>query len=152
MPTTYSISQGVTYAELLPNFQSVLNVLPDNTQKLIAPRDVRDSFFTTWESIVFKKTKLSSSGNEYIGIDDINLTQKVYFGKKLVGGVEVLNDDLLSNDTDFYFYNNKAEPQLKPNGIVNNRIKYDHIVLCKTFSENGKCKFGNKCKFRHQQR
>jgi hypothetical protein len=111
MPTTYSISQGVTYAELLPNFQSVLNVLPDNTQKLIAPRDVRDSFFTTWESIVFKKTKLSSSGNEYIGIDDINLTQKVYFGKKLVGGVEVLNDDLLSNDTDFYFYNNKAEPQ-----------------------------------------
>ncbi|NDB84062.1 MAG: hypothetical protein EB127_15300, partial [Alphaproteobacteria bacterium] len=102
MPTTYSISQGVTYAELLPNFQSVLNVLPDNTQKLIAPRDVRDSFFTTWESIVFKKTKLSSSGNEYIGIDDVNLTQKVYFGKKLVGGVEVLNDDLLSNDTDFY--------------------------------------------------
>jgi hypothetical protein len=56
--STYSISQGVTYAETFPNFQSVLNVLPDNTQKLIAPRDVRDSFFTAWENIIFKKTNV----------------------------------------------------------------------------------------------
>jgi len=111
MPTTQSISQGVTYAETLPNFQSVLNVLPDNTQKLIAPRDVRDSFFTTWENIVFKKTTISTSDVQYIGIDQNDLTQKVYFGKKRLNGQEVMNLDLLSNDVDFYFYNTKVEPQ-----------------------------------------
>jgi hypothetical protein len=111
MPTTYSISQGVTYAETLPNFAAVLNVLPDNTQKLIAPRDVRDTIFTAWENIVYKKTKTSTSDIEYVGIDRNDLQQKVYFGKKMVGGVEVMTEDLLVNDVDFYFYNNKTEPQ-----------------------------------------
>ena len=111
MPTTYSISQGVTYAELFPNFQSILNVLPDNTQKLIAPRDVRDSFFTTWENIVYKKTTTSTSDLQYIGIDQIDLTQKVYFGKKRLSGIDIMTTDLLSNDVDFYFYNTKTEPQ-----------------------------------------
>jgi hypothetical protein len=111
MPTTYSISQGVTYAELFPNFQSILNVLPDNTQKLIAPRDVRDSFFTTWENIVYKKTTTSISDVQYIGIDQNDLTQKVYFGKKRLAGIDLMTSDLLSADVDFYFYNTKTEPQ-----------------------------------------
>ena len=111
MSVTYSISQGVTYAELFPNFQSILNVLPDNTQKLIAPRDVRDSFFTTWENIVFKKTTTSTSDEQYIGIDQIDLTQKVFFGKKRLSGIDIMNTELLSSDVDFFFYNTKTEPQ-----------------------------------------
>jgi len=111
MPITYSISQGVTYAETLPSFQAILNVLPDNTQKLIAPRDVRDTIFTTWENIVFKKTSISTSSIEYIGIDQNDLTQKIYFGKKRLQGQEVLTNDLLSGDVDFFFYNTKVEPQ-----------------------------------------
>ena len=110
--STYSISQGVTYAEKLENFQGLLNVLPDNTQKIISPRDVRDSFFTTWENIVYKTTKISTSDTQYIGIDQDDLTNKVYFGKKRLGGQEVMTDTLLNNDVDFYFYNNKTEPQL----------------------------------------
>lgn len=109
--STQSISQGITYTETLSNFQSILNVLPDNTQKLIAPRDVRDSFFTTWENIVFKKTNITTSDVEYIGIDSNDLTQKVYFGKKRLGGQEIMSNDLLTNDVDFYFYNTKPEPQ-----------------------------------------
>lgn len=108
---TQSISQGITYAETLPNFQSILNVLPDNTQKLIAPRDVRDSFFTTWENIVYKKTNITTSLVQYIGIDRDDLTQKVYFGKKRLGGKEIMTNELLTNDVDFYFYNTKTEPQ-----------------------------------------
>ncbi len=110
--STQSISQGITYAETLPNFQSILNVLPDNTQKLIAPRDVRDSFFTTWDNIVFKKTNVTTSPVEYIGIDNNTLSQKVYFGKKKLGGQEIMTNDLLTNDVDFYFYNTKTEPQV----------------------------------------
>lgn len=108
---TRSISQGITYAELKPDFQSILNVLPDNTQKLISPRDVRDSLYTLWENSVFKITNVSTSEISHIGIDQIWLTQKVYFGKKRLGGKEIMTDQLLKEDVDFYFYNTKAEPQ-----------------------------------------
>ena len=110
MSATYSTSQGVTYAEKLGDLQSVLNILPDNTQKLIQPRDVRDSIYTTWENIAFKPTKVVGSDLEYIGIDRKDLKSKVFFGKRNLGDIDIMTDTLLREDgVDYYFYNNKYD-------------------------------------------
>lgn len=108
---TQSISSGITYAEKQKNFQSVLNLLPDNTQKLITPRDVRDSVYTTWDNIVYKPMKVVASDIEFIGMDQDDLKEKVYFGKKRVSNQDIMSNELLNEDVDFYFYNTKSEPQ-----------------------------------------
>ena len=72
---TYSTGTPPTNATKLQDFNSVLNILPDNTSKLIAPKDVRDAVFTTWENIAFKPT--TAGGSEYIGIDQTTLQEKI---------------------------------------------------------------------------
>jgi hypothetical protein len=116
--STYSIGQAPVDALKLQDFRAVLNILPDNTQKLIAPKDVRDSLYTVWENIAFKPTKVASSTVEYIGIDQDFLRQKVFIGKKKVEGLDIMNDTLLNSDVDVFFYNNKEEPQ----GSYNTKI------------------------------
>jgi hypothetical protein len=114
--STYSTGQPPVDALKLQNFQAVLNLLPDNTQKLIAPKDVRDGLYTTWENIAFKPTKVADSDVEYIGIDQPLLKSKVYFGKKSVGGKEVMDDLLLNElDYDYYFFGTRAEPTTEHN-------------------------------------
>jgi hypothetical protein len=108
--STYSVGQGITYTEKLSNLQSVLNVLPDNTQKLIAPRDVRDSIFTTWENIIYKLTTSPGTG-EYIGIDQTSVKNKVYFGKKISFGEYVMTQKLLSEEVDYFFYNTRLDTE-----------------------------------------
>lgn len=105
MPT-YSIGFPPTDATKLQDLQSIFGVLPDNTSKLIAPKDVRDSVYTLWENIIYKPT--NAGGPEYIGIDQDTVTQKVYFGKKKVGGQFVMNNSLLATDVDFFFFNTKT--------------------------------------------
>lgn len=109
MPATYSINNNTVYESLrVANVTDALYLLPDNTFKLISPKDVRDAVFSAWESSVFKQTTGSYS-IEYIGIDR-DIKQKMYFGKKKLGGLDVLNNTLLNysfNDTDIFFYNNK---------------------------------------------
>jgi hypothetical protein len=108
--STYSTGQAPVDALKLQDFRAVLNILPDNTQKLIAPKDVRDSLYTVWENIAFKPTKVASSTVEYIGIDQDFLRQKVFIGKKKVEGLDIMNPTLLGSDVDVFFYNNKEEP------------------------------------------
>lgn len=106
---TYSTGTPPTNATKLQDFNSVLNILPDNTSKLIAPKDVRDAVFTTWENIAFKPT--TAGGNEYIGIDQDSLKEKILIGKKSIGGQYIMNNSLLATDVDVFFYNTKTEPQ-----------------------------------------
>lgn len=109
--STYSFGQPPVDALKLQNLQAILNLLPDNSQKLISPKDVRDSIFTTWENIVFKTTNVSSSNVEYIGIDQASLKSKIYFGKKTVGGKEIMDDTLLNaTEYDHFFYGTRPEP------------------------------------------
>jgi hypothetical protein len=109
MPSTYSINNNTIYeSHRVSSVTDALYLLPDNTSKLISPRDVRDAVFSAWESSVFKQTTGSHS-IEYIGLDR-DIKQKMYFGKKKVGGLDILNNTLLNynlNDTDIFFYNNK---------------------------------------------
>ena len=111
MPATYSINNNTAYeAARLATIGDVLNQLPDNTNKLISPKDARDAIYSSWENSVFKQLTGSAS-IEYIGVDKNGLNNKILLGKKQLGGVDVLNSTLLNysfNDTDIFFFNNKS--------------------------------------------
>jgi len=111
MPLTYSINDNTAYdATRLETIGDVLNQLPDNTSKLISPKDVRDAIYSSWENSVFKQLTGSAS-IEYIGIDRNGLNQKMLIGKKRLAGVDILDSNLLNyslNDTDIFFFNNKS--------------------------------------------
>ena len=118
MPATYSISVGTpTEALRKQDINSVLLDLPDNTQKLISPRDVRDAFVTTWANSAFKQT-IGQASIEYLGIDSGNpnnrdIKQKIFIGKRNYAGLDIMNNVLL-NDTnnDIYIYNTKSDTSL----------------------------------------
>lgn len=115
MPATYSISVGgPTEALRKQDINSVLLDLPDNTQKLISPKDVRDAFVTTWATSAFKQT-IGQASIEYLGIDSGNpsnrdIKQKIFIGKRNYAGSDIMNNSLLTNnDNDIYFYNTKSD-------------------------------------------
>lgn len=120
MPT-YSTGTPPTDAVKLQDLNTVLSALPDNTSKLISPKDVRDAVYTLWENIMFKPTS-NSGGTEYIGIDKADFREKILVGKKTVGGNPVLNSTLLSGSlnpqVDVFFYNTRTEPQSNYNTTV----------------------------------
>ena len=111
-----TFSQAPTETNELADIVDVLNQLPDNSTKLISPRDVRDAVYTLWQNTMFKPTSVSASAITYIGIDQYQLKDdsntdwypKVYFGKKQTGGRAIMNQDILNqDDADFFFYNTK---------------------------------------------
>jgi len=116
MPVTYSVNLGSQFeAERKYGILPVIQNLPDNTSKLISPRDVRDAFLTVWASSPIKQTT-TINGNEYIGIDsgnpgDRDIKQKIYLGKRNYGGIDIITDDLLrkSEDVDIFIYNTKSD-------------------------------------------
>lgn len=115
MPATYSINIGeITESTRKKDIFDVLSDLPNNTQKLITPRDVRDAFLSTWANSTFKITSGSASTIEYIGVDsnnpdDRDVKQKILLGKRSFGNLNVMNSTLLNSDTDIFFYNTKND-------------------------------------------
>jgi hypothetical protein len=114
--STYSINVGtITESLKKEDIYSALVDLPDNVQKKISPKDLRDAIFTSWASSAFKLTKPDSISTEYIGIDSSNpedrdIKKKILLGKRSVGNLDVLNDSLLNvSDADIFFYNTKNE-------------------------------------------
>jgi len=122
MPGTYSIFQNTIYnADRIDNIQGILYKLPDNENKEINPKDLRDSIYSLWENSVFKIVSISYSNSNinYIGIDDDNpnyysntFTGKILFGKRNILSNNVLDNNLLNSDTDIYFFNNKSDSNL----------------------------------------
>jgi hypothetical protein len=112
MSVTYSIKIATPYeAKRIVNIEDVLKQLPDNTNKEISPKDVRDAFLSTWANSPFKTTTVN--GVEYIGIDsgnpsDRDIKQKILLGKRQYNGKDIV-DGLLNSDTDIYFYNTKSD-------------------------------------------
>ena len=105
------------------NFKLLLDRLPDNLDKLINPRDLRDVMLSLWDSVVFKQT-LSTTGIEYIGIDTGNpnnndLNKKILLGKRSFSGTFSYSDPqtmhvmqgLTSSDSDIFIYNTKGDNQ-----------------------------------------
>jgi len=116
MSLTYSINLNtITESSRLESIYPVLNNLPNNTAKLISPRDVRDAFLSSWSNAIFKITTPDAySSYPYIGIDSNNPTDKDYkkkilLGKRSFGSQDVMSPTLLSSDTDIFFYNTKID-------------------------------------------
>ena len=114
MSVTYSVNIGTQFETTRKDILSVLKDLPDNTHKLISPRDVRDAFLSTWATSPFKQTK-TISGIEYIGLDsgnpaDRDIKEKIFLGKRSYGGSDILSNTLLnSTDADIFIYNTKSD-------------------------------------------
>ena len=106
--STYSIGTPPTNATKLANLQAIFNELPDNSTKSINPKDLRDAVYTLWETISLKPTSIGI-GPEYIGVDNVNLKEKFFIGNKQVNNSYVLDSNLLTSDTDIFFYNTKAD-------------------------------------------
>jgi len=118
MSLTYSVNIGTEFeATRKSDILSVLKELPDNTEKLISPKDVRDAFLSAWANPPFKQTTEKETGKEYIGIDSGNpssrdIKRKILLGKRSYGNIDILDDNLLSKlDTDIYFYNTKQDSE-----------------------------------------
>lgn len=114
MPSTYSILNGeLTESTRKTDIYSVLQDLPNNSQKLISPRDVRDAFLSTWANSTFKITSIGS--DEYIGVDsnnpnDRDVKKKILLGKRSVNSFNIMSDALInSSDSDIFFYNTKPD-------------------------------------------
>lgn len=114
MSATYSVNIGTQFETSRKDILSVLKELPDNTNKQISPRDVRDAFLSTWATSPFKQTK-TISGIEYIGLDsgnpsDRDIKEKIFLGKRSYGSSDVLSSTLLnSSDSDIFIYNTKSD-------------------------------------------
>jgi len=115
MSYTYSINldSSVESTRKVDIF-SVLQSIPNNTQKLIRPRDIRDAFLSTWSNSPFKITKISGSDKEYIGLDsgdpnNRDIKNKIFIGKRNFGGNDVMTESTLSSDTDIFLYNTKPD-------------------------------------------
>ena len=124
MPATYSINVGTpTEALRKQDINSVLLDLPDNTQKLISPKDVRDAFLSAWATSAFKQTTGQAS-IEYLGIDSGNpdsrdIKEKIFIGKRNYAGADIMNNSLLTNtNNDIYFYNTKSDSGTQSTKIV----------------------------------
>lgn len=107
---------GATAAD----FTTVMDILHDNIDKEINPKDIRDAVLTAWSSSAFKPTVASHSTISYIGIDNANTDQlnkdvksKIYIGKRYYTGTnsnhDVMTSDLLNSDADIFFYNTKKD-------------------------------------------
>lgn len=114
MPATFSINPGsIIESSRKSDIQSVLQDIPDNTTKLISPKDVRDAVFSVWANSVFKQT-IGTASIEYIGIDSNNpdnrdIKEKIFLGKRNFTGTDIMNSDLLSSDTDIFIFNTKND-------------------------------------------
>jgi len=124
MSATYSINIGTQFESYKKtDILSVLIDLPDNTNKLISPKDVRDAFLTVWASSPFKQTK-NSTGSGYIGIDSGNpsnrdIKEKILLGKRSVGNLDILSDSLLnSSNADIFIFNTKSDSSSQDSTII----------------------------------
>jgi hypothetical protein len=103
-------------------FDALLNRLPDNLDKLINPRDLRDVMLSLWSSVPFKITSASGSSNKYIGLDtgnpsgDRDVKNKILIGKRAFSGTfsynpsyDILNNTLYNSDVDIFLYNTKRD-------------------------------------------
>jgi hypothetical protein len=125
---TYSLYNATTYESTslsisaTPSyFQDILDTLPDNLQKLVSPRDLRDMTLSLWSDVIFKETTASGSTTGYIGIDTGNpggadMKRKIAIGKRYFSGTYSGNDSYaiiatasLSSDIDLFFYNTKSD-------------------------------------------
>ena len=136
---TYSINTGTSTQAMAYNIigataidlSPVLDILKDNTDKEINPKDIRDAILTSFSSSAFKQTLASQSNISYIGVDTVDtnylakdVKNKVFFGKRAFSGTysysythDIMTSALLNNDVDIFLFNTKRDT------VSNNRTR-----------------------------
>ena len=104
---SYTFTNNIVYTELL-----------NNTSKLINPKSIRNAILSVQDTIPFKETSVDNK--TYIGIDNgdptnRDLKSKIYLGKRNYSDKEVLDNTLLSSNTDIFLYNTKEETSILQN-------------------------------------
>jgi hypothetical protein len=113
-----TLSQSATQSYSFKNDYVYSNLI-DNESKSLQPKYIRDSILSLWDLPSFKETIATPSNIRYIGIDSGNtsirdIKQKVFFGKRSYKNYDILTN-LLSTDTDLFFYNTKLDSDLQNN-------------------------------------
>lgn len=114
MSSTYSINDGtIIKTDKVNNITDILLELADNSEKMISPKNIRDSVYTLYTMIPFKQTT-NSNNIEYIGVDsgepnNKDIKKKILIGKKSFKGRDVMTNDLLQSDSDIFLYNTKND-------------------------------------------
>lgn len=90
-----------------PFLSEILSLIPDNYNKQVSPKDLRDALFSIWEGSPIKFTYIDSY--PYIGLDRPDTKLKLFLGKKEVRGQAIMSVDMLNSDVDIYLYNNKMD-------------------------------------------
>lgn len=126
---TFSVNNGqITEAISYPlhiqsNFDDILLTLQDNVEKLIDPKDIRNTLLSLWSSIPFKQTSTASitSTDRYIGLDatdpsDRDIKKKLFIGKRSYSGTysyvnshDIMTPQLLDSDIDIFLFNTKPD-------------------------------------------
>lgn len=121
---TYSINNGTSTETMTYNIigataidlSQVLNILKDNTDREVNPKDIRDAVLTSFSNSAFKQTLASQSTISYIGVDTLNpdylskdVKRKIYFGKRSFLQTDIMTSGLLNSDTDIFIYNTKRD-------------------------------------------
>ena len=121
---TYSINNGTSTETMTYNIigataidlSPILNILKDNTDKEVNPKDIRDAVLTSFSNSAFKQTLASQSTISYIGVDTLNpdylskdVKRKIYFGKRSFLQTDIMTSGLLNSDTDIFIYNTKRD-------------------------------------------
>ena len=126
MAATFSINIGqsteASSYDLTNDFNSMLTILQDNTDKEVNPEDIRSSILSLFSNTPFKQTIASASTISYIGIDTLNPSErgfknKVFLGKRAFSGTfsytsthDIMTSTLLNNsEVDIYLYNTKRD-------------------------------------------
>lgn len=109
-----SATQSYTFVN-----NSVYSNLLDNTTYIIEPKDLRNAILSLWDSTTFKLTSVNSDA--YIGIDSGDTTNnkdikdKIYFGKRNYKSSEIMDNNLLTSNTDIFLYNTRPDTLISQN-------------------------------------
>lgn len=117
---TFSINTGTSTEAIKYDLRqkseldSILDLLYDNTDKMINPHDIRDAILSDWSNASFKQTTASGSIISYIGIDTMNpddkdTKNKILLGKRDYLGNEILDTTLLNSNMDILLFNTKSD-------------------------------------------
>lgn len=113
--STYSVNiSTTTESTSYPDIDFILNQLPDNDNKEVKPKDMRDGIISTWNVSSFKETSVDDIN--YIGIDsgnpdDRDIKNKIFISKRNIGEIEIANESLLGSDSDLFIHNTKEDTE-----------------------------------------
>ena len=121
---TGQFTEATSYPLDDTNISLILDNLKDNEDRLVSPKDIRDSILSLWSGIPFKETFTGTgSSYSYIAVDSSNpsdkdIKRRIFIGKRAFSGTysyipshDIMNEDLLigASSSDIFLFNTKSD-------------------------------------------